>query len=102
MSSMIRCIVSAEIASRSQAPRTGLTFLQLSKSGGKTAEAMYWMSDGKHRYTSAPTYWWKSTLRRLTLGASGDESVLVILQPLAGKTVDWNFLLDQFPALRDL
>ncbi|MEW6305198.1 MAG: exosortase-associated EpsI family protein [Verrucomicrobiota bacterium] len=43
-------------------------------------EAMYWFSDGAQRYCSFPAHWWRTTARRVTLGRSGPEPVLVVLQ----------------------
>lgn len=43
-------------------------------------DAVYWFSDGRQRHTSFPRYWWQTTLRRITLGRSGPEPVLVVLQ----------------------
>lgn len=41
---------------------------------------MYWFSDGRTRHASILRYWWQTTLRRITFGASGDEPLLVIVQ----------------------
>ena len=66
---------------------------------GRTIEVMYWMSDGRTRYASALQYWWQTTLRRLTLGHSGEEPILFVLQPASGESLDWQRLLQQFPEL---
>ena len=66
---------------------------------GRTIEAMYWMSDGRTRYASALHYWWQTTLRRLTLGHSGEEPILFVLQPANGDSLNWELLLEQFPQL---
>ena len=70
--------------------------------GGNRAEAVVWFSNGHTRHASAPRHWRETIARRLTLGRSGPEPVLVILQPLAGETVDWTELFDRFPALFDV
>jgi hypothetical protein len=72
--------------------------LSLTKDG-QTREAMYWLSDGQTRHASALRYWWQTTLRRLTLGHSGDEPILFVLQPAQGNSLEWDLLLSQFPAL---
>jgi hypothetical protein len=66
---------------------------------GRTIEVMYWMSDGRTRYGSALHYWWQTTLRRLTLGHSGEEPILFVLQPATGDSLDWQLLFQQFPEL---
>lgn len=63
--------------------------LIISKNNREKA-AIFWFTDGHSDYRSPLEYWWKSTLRRLTLGRSGSESLLVIIQPLDTTTeVDW-------------
>lgn len=63
------------------------------------AEAVFWFSNGRTRHDSASRHWRETILRRLSLGRSGPEPVLVILQPLSGESVDWTELFDRFPAL---
>ena len=66
----------------------------------RNAEAMIWFSDGRERHASALRYWWQTTLRRVTMGRSGAEPILIIVQPAAGGTLDWDRLLEAFPVLR--
>ena len=68
--------------------------VRLRKSGRET-EAVFWFSDGVSRHASAPRYWWQTTLRRLTLGCSGDEPVLIILQPVGDGSLDWQELVNE-------
>jgi hypothetical protein len=79
-------------------PGGAARLLSLSKEG-RTIEAMYWMSDSRNRYTSAMHYWWQTTMRRLTLGNSGEEPILFVLQPANADSLDWEKLLEQFPQL---
>ena len=67
------------------------------KKNDRTAEAMFWFSDGTERHSSALRYWLQTTLRRLSLGRSGEEPLLVILQPLTGTALQWDRLLVRFP-----
>lgn len=53
-------------------------------------EAVYWYTDGSKQYSSPMYYWWETTLRRLSLGRSGPEPILVIIQPLEIVKPDWN------------
>jgi hypothetical protein len=69
---------------------------------GQEIQALYWFSDGRRRHGSAPHYWWQTTLRRLTLGASGPEPVLVVVQSLGRESPGWRTLFDRFPALQEL
>lgn len=64
---------------------------------GAELEAVYWFSDGRRAYASPPRYWWDTTLRRLTLGASGPEPVLVLLVPAKERAPDWDEWLARWP-----
>jgi hypothetical protein len=57
--------------------------------GDREVQALFWFSDGKTRYTSVLRYWWQTTLRRMTLGRSGAEPVLVVLQSFGREQPDW-------------
>ncbi|MEW6159418.1 MAG: exosortase-associated EpsI family protein [Verrucomicrobiota bacterium] len=69
---------------------------------GQESEALVWFSDGRQRYGSATRYWWQTTLRRLSLGLSGDEPVLVNVQPVGKEIINWRQLIEQFPALTQI
>jgi len=74
----------------------------LSKNSRKKA-ALYWYTDGVNEYRSPMRYWWEATLRRLTLGQSGPEPVLVMIQPMDTTTeVDWNKVLTSLSPLISL
>jgi len=75
--------------------------LKLSKEG-RQVEAMIWFSDGRERHASAMLYWWQTTVRRITVGKSGAEPILVVLQPADGAVLNWDVLFDAFPALRTI
>lgn len=62
--------------------------------GDETAEILYWFGDGTRRHGSALRYWIDASLRRLTLGWSGREPLLVLLQPLGDGKVDWTWILE--------
>lgn len=62
-------------------------------------EAMFWFSNGTHNYASPLRYWMETTLRRLTLGLSGPEPVLVLVQPVNHLTINEEELSKQFPPL---
>lgn len=66
---------------------------------GHIKNTLYWFSDGQTAYTSPLRYWWETTLRRLTLGKSGNEPVLIVIQPLDKENLNWNKLKDDFPEL---
>jgi hypothetical protein len=57
--------------------------------GNREVQALFWFSDGVKRYTSVLYYWWQSTLRRMTLGRSGAEPVLVVFQSFGNEQPDW-------------
>lgn len=66
----------------------------------KTAEALIWYSDGREKFASPWEYWWKATLRRITLGKSGEEPVLIILQPADGGMLSVDQAFAALPLLR--
>jgi hypothetical protein len=60
--------------------------------GGQEArelQAVFWFSDGKTRHASPLRYWWQSTLRRLSLGRSGPEPVLIVVQSFGNDQPVW-------------
>ena len=76
-------------------------FLRLLKNG-KERETLYWFSDGQTRHVSVGRYWFQTTLRRLTLGFSGQEPVMVILQPFGENPFYWQKIITQFGPLTEL
>ena len=60
--------------------------------GQHEVQALFWFSDGAGRYTSLMRYWGQTTLRRMTLGRSGAEPVLVVLQSFGNPQPDWSVL----------
>lgn len=69
---------------------------------GDQKEAIFWFSDGQVNYTSPMKYWWDTTLRRFTLGRSGQEPVLIMVQPLSKNPVDWDAFQRTFPDIFNL
>jgi hypothetical protein len=69
---------------------------------GTTAEAIFWLSDGRERHSSPSRYWYQTALRRLTLGRSGSEPVLIILQPWPGQTISWDDVLTRIGPLFEI
>jgi len=67
-----------------------------------TAEALYWFSDGNTQFDQPLLYWWKTALRRLTFGRSGNEPVLVVLSSVDGVLPDWHAVLKAWPELQAL
>lgn len=63
----------------------------------QTTEAIYWFSDGQKRYTSMFLYLWQTSLRRLTLGHSGEEPVRVMIAPVDDTPMDWEKMVEEFP-----
>ena len=60
--------------------------------GQYEVQALFWFSDGAGRYTSLLRYWWQTTLRRMSLGRSGAEPVLVVLQSFGHQQPEWSAL----------
>jgi hypothetical protein len=70
--------------------------------GGLKREALFWFSDGSAQYNSSLRYWWQTALRRVTLGLSGQEPVLIVIQPLEDSKPDWADFVQDFPNLMKL
>jgi len=68
----------------------------------ETVEALYWITDGRSRYTSPALAWWQSVVRRLHLQKTRQAPVLILLQPAKGTTVDWADVLRGIPDLMDI
>lgn len=68
----------------------------------KIQQALYWFSNGQNEYASPLRYWLEATWRRLTLGHSGPEPVLIMVQPLDKQNLDWTALIQGFPELLKL
>lgn len=62
--------------------------IQMTKDGYQR-QAVFWFSNGTSRFASPIRYWIEATVRRITLGWSGQEPVLIMIQPLDNKPVDW-------------
>jgi hypothetical protein len=58
--------------------------------GDEKSEALWFFDNGTKQFTSPMDYWLATSLRRITLGHSGDEPVLVTLRSLPGESVDWD------------
>ncbi len=69
---------------------------------GYQREALFWFTNGKTQHNSPFQYWMQATLRRLTLGASGPEPVLVVVQPITDEPVDWQLFEKNFHSLFNL
>ena len=71
--------------------------------GEEEKEVLVIFSDGTTRFHSLISYWMRTTLRRLTLGYSGEEPIRIIVQPMDRKTnIDWDNLLMSYPPLLSL
>ncbi|GAB4455736.1 MAG: hypothetical protein OHK0029_12310 [Armatimonadaceae bacterium] len=75
-----------------------------SRETGET-EAVFFFSDGKRRHSRPLRYWGETVVRRVSVGLSGPEPVLVILQPLLtepSRPPDWQHILYGFTALQGI
>ncbi len=69
---------------------------------GEQREALFWFSDGNTRHSSPLKYWLQTSLRRLSLGASGGEPLLIVVQPLTSDPVDWKAFTQHFSKLFEI
>lgn len=57
--------------------------------GDSTTEAIWFFDNRKSQFISPISYWAKTSARRITLGKSGSEPLLVTLRAQPGEPVDW-------------
>jgi hypothetical protein len=65
------------------------TWMTLAKDSQIT-EALWFFDDGNHQFASPLEYWLATSLRRVTLGRSGAEPVLVSVRGLPGESIPWD------------
>lgn len=91
------------LSKRPYALKNGEGSLYVISKGKEKREALLWFSDGTSHFNSPVRYWLSATLRRLTLGASGPEPVLIVIQPIGeDKPLEWDRLLQDFPQLLEI
>ena len=69
---------------------------------GVEKDVLFWFSDGRAKHASPVRYLLETSLRRATLGWSGAEPLLVLVEPADGRAVNWYRLLDDAPWLATL
>ena len=69
---------------------------------GSDKEVLYWFSDGTTRHTSPLRCLVQTSLRRVTFGWSGQEPVLVLIEPVHAGQVNWFRVLDGASWLMEL
>jgi hypothetical protein len=69
---------------------------------GVTKKFGYWFSDGKECYNSFFRYWLTCSLRRMTLGLTGAEPVLITIDVSGNAPCNWQAILAEHPALLEL
>lgn len=89
-------------ASRDMDVPGGLARLLQLQRKSEAVEVVYWITDGRSRHASPLQYRWQTALRRLSMGKSGPEPVLVMLQPVDSNTADWSAVFARFPEILDL
>lgn len=77
----------------------GEALVLLLEKDGSYREVAYWFTDGKNRHTSVVRYWIQATLRRISMGRSGKEPLLVMLQSVDDNPVNFRKIFDQFGVL---
>ncbi len=69
-------------------PHGRARWLKLSRDDDQL-DVLFWLTNGGTRHASFLRYWWQTTLRRLTLGHSGQEPVLVVVQSFGADQPAW-------------
>ncbi|GAB4235235.1 MAG: hypothetical protein Tsb0021_14720 [Chlamydiales bacterium] len=82
--------------------RNGYGTLFKLKKGNSTKNVLMWFSNERETFSSPMRYWWETTLRRLSLGGSGQEPVLIVVQPLYKEKTDWEAFFKAFPQLQNI
>ncbi|HOO46577.1 MAG TPA: exosortase-associated EpsI family protein [Deltaproteobacteria bacterium] len=91
------------IVSKKEIPVEGGNALVLNlKRNDENREVLYWFTNRKTRHTSVVRYWIQATIRRITLGRSGQEPILVMMQSLDNESIEWREILDQFGLLFEI
>lgn len=80
----------------------GVARLLSLQQGQQSTELAYWFSDGSQSYHSIIQYWMNTTLRRLTLGHSGDEPILILIRPVQPGSLNWDEIAHHFIPLLGL
>ncbi len=89
-----------QIAEKIAVPvESGEALLLLLEKNGSYREVAYWFTDGKNRHTSVVRYWIQATLRRITMGRSGKEPILIMLQSVDEHPANFRKIFDQFGVL---
>lgn len=92
-----------KVASREDFPlESGQGALLHLRRKGERQDVLYWFSDGRSRHASVVRYWIQATLRRVTLGRSGKEPILVMIQSVSGEPVDFPKVIEMFGVLSDI
>ncbi len=82
-------------------PNGSASLLEIQK-GEEKKQALFWFSDGKEIYRSPLRYWGETTLRRLTFGLSGNEPLLIVVQPIGNEEINWKQFSKTFTQLFQL
>lgn len=67
------------------------------ENGKERKTAILWFSDGKHHFDSPIRYWLTASLRRLSLGFSSEEPILIVIQPQGHTEINWKIFFRTFP-----
>lgn len=80
----------------------GQASLLLIEKGNEKKQALFWFSDGKEVYSSPFRYWLDTTIRRLSFGLTGEEPLLIVVQPEGTQSTDWKRFSKTFSQLFEL
>jgi hypothetical protein len=80
----------------------GTVILLKLRKGAARQQVAYWFSDGRNRHGSVMRYWFQATLKRITMGYSGKEPILVMIQSVNDEPINVMQILDQFGELFDI
>jgi hypothetical protein len=69
------------------------------KSSSSSRDVAYWFSDSQTRHASVVRYWLQATMKRISMGRSGREPILIMLQSIDGNPINLVEIMNQFGPL---
>lgn len=70
--------------------------------GDQKRELLLWFSNRAHKFPSIYEYWYVASIRRLSMGYSGEEPIRIMVQPVDNDTPNWREFIRNFPPLWEI
>jgi len=79
--------------------KNGVANLYTIQKGDQKRHALLWFSDGNNHWASPIRYFLAATYRRLTLGQFSNEPIMIVIQPIGQKELNWEKIFKDFPQI---